>query len=95
MGNGVQLAAGKKGKKRKRKERKRKEKNRIENPLPKSPFPLPFLPPFLPSPALALGAEGVNMGTRFMATKEAPIHDGIKQALVQGDERGTKLVMRR
>ena len=33
--------------------------------------------------ALALGAEGVNMGTRFMATKEAPIHDNVKQALVE------------
>eukprot|EP00009_Paramoeba_aestuarina_P000785 CAMPEP_0201511020 /NCGR_PEP_ID=MMETSP0161_2-20130828/3537_1 /ASSEMBLY_ACC=CAM_ASM_000251 /TAXON_ID=180227 /ORGANISM="Neoparamoeba aestuarina, Strain SoJaBio B1-5/56/2" /LENGTH=331 /DNA_ID=CAMNT_0047906347 /DNA_START=59 /DNA_END=1054 /DNA_ORIENTATION=+ len=44
--------------------------------------------------ALALGAEGVNMGTRFMATKEAPIQDGIKQALVEGDELRTKLVMR-
>ena len=35
------------------------------------------------------------MGTRFMATKEAPIHPDIKQALVEKDERGTKLVMRR
>jgi NAD(P)H-dependent flavin oxidoreductase YrpB (nitropropane dioxygenase family) len=43
--------------------------------------------------ALALGAEGVNMGTRFMATKEAPIHPKIKQALVDGDERKTTLVM--
>jgi NAD(P)H-dependent flavin oxidoreductase YrpB (nitropropane dioxygenase family) len=34
--------------------------------------------------ALALGAEGMNMGTRFMATVEAPIKDGIKQALVKG-----------
>ena len=33
--------------------------------------------------AMALGAEGVNMGTRFCATQEAPIHDNIKQALVQ------------
>jgi len=39
--------------------------------------------------ALALGAEGMNMGTRFMATKEAAIHDNIKQALVDGDERST------
>ena len=42
---------------------------------------------------LALGADGVNMGTRFMATKEAPIHIGIKQALVDGDEKSTTLVM--
>ncbi|GAB5362596.1 hypothetical protein AAMO2058_000811200 [Amorphochlora amoebiformis] len=44
--------------------------------------------------ALALGAEGINMGTRFMATKEAPIHPNIKQALVGGDEKSTTLVMR-
>mmetsp|Transcript_29468 Transcript_29468/g.51746 ORF Transcript_29468/g.51746 Transcript_29468/m.51746 type:complete len:330 (+) Transcript_29468:122-1111(+) len=44
--------------------------------------------------ALALGAEGVNMGTRFMATKEAPIHPNIKKALVDGDEKQTTLVMR-
>mmetsp|Transcript_5657 Transcript_5657/g.7879 ORF Transcript_5657/g.7879 Transcript_5657/m.7879 type:complete len:307 (+) Transcript_5657:61-981(+) len=44
--------------------------------------------------ALALGAEGMNMGTRFMATKEAPIHPSIKQALVDGDEKATTLVMR-
>jgi nitronate monooxygenase len=44
--------------------------------------------------ALALGADGVNMGTRFMATKEAPIHDGIKTALVNGDERSTTHVFR-
>ena len=43
---------------------------------------------------LALGADGVNMGTRFMATKEAPIHGGIKDALVKADERSTTLVMR-
>ena len=43
---------------------------------------------------LALGADGVNMGTRFMATKEAPIHDGIKAALVKADERSTTLVMK-
>eukprot|EP00239_Pterosperma_sp_CCMP1384_P005125 CAMPEP_0197849740 /NCGR_PEP_ID=MMETSP1438-20131217/13080_1 /TAXON_ID=1461541 /ORGANISM="Pterosperma sp., Strain CCMP1384" /LENGTH=330 /DNA_ID=CAMNT_0043462561 /DNA_START=105 /DNA_END=1097 /DNA_ORIENTATION=+ len=43
---------------------------------------------------LALGAEGVNMGTRFMATVEAPIKQGIKQALVDADETGTTLVMR-
>jgi len=44
--------------------------------------------------ALALGAEGINCGTAFMATKEAPIHDNIKQALVEGDENSTTLVMR-
>jgi nitronate monooxygenase len=43
---------------------------------------------------LALGADGVNMGTRFMATREAPIEDGIKKALVEGDERSTTLVMK-
>ena len=43
---------------------------------------------------LALGADGVNMGTRFMATKEAPVKDGIKEALVRGDERSTTLVMK-
>jgi len=44
--------------------------------------------------ALALGAAGVNMGTRFMATVEAPIHPKVKQALVDGDERRTTLVMK-
>mmetsp|Transcript_5672 Transcript_5672/g.6556 ORF Transcript_5672/g.6556 Transcript_5672/m.6556 type:complete len:329 (-) Transcript_5672:991-1977(-) len=44
--------------------------------------------------ALAMGAEGVNMGTRFMATVEAPIHDNIKQAIVNADENSTALVMR-
>lgn len=44
--------------------------------------------------ALALGAEGVNMGTRFMATVEAPIHDKIKQALVDGNEYSTEMIMR-
>jgi len=44
--------------------------------------------------ALALGAEGMNCGTAFMATKEAPIHKKIKQALVEGDENSTTLVMR-
>ena len=33
---------------------------------------------------LALGAQGINMGTRFMCTQEAPIHDNVKQALVNG-----------
>jgi nitronate monooxygenase len=44
--------------------------------------------------ALALGAEGVNMGTRFCATREAPIHDNIKQALVGASERDTRLIFR-
>lgn len=44
--------------------------------------------------ALALGAEGINMGTRFCATQEAPIHPAIKQMLVEGDERATDLIFR-
>lgn len=44
--------------------------------------------------ALALGAQGVNMGTRFCCTREAPIHDSIKQALVAGTERDTNLIFR-
>ena len=36
--------------------------------------------------ALALGADGINMGTRFMATKEAPIHDNVKQGIVAASE---------
>jgi len=44
--------------------------------------------------ALALGADGVNMGTRFCATREAPIHEKFKQALVDGDERATDLIFR-
>lgn len=44
--------------------------------------------------AFALGAEGVNMGTRFCATREAPIHDDIKQALVGASERETNLIFR-
>jgi len=44
--------------------------------------------------ALALGAEGVNMGTRFCVTHEAPIHYNIKQALVAASERDTKLMFR-
>lgn len=42
--------------------------------------------------ALALGAEGVNMGTRFCATQEAPIHENIKRALVNATERDTNLI---
>ncbi|KEF51469.1 enoyl-[acyl-carrier protein] reductase I [Exophiala aquamarina CBS 119918] len=45
--------------------------------------------------ALALGAEGINMGTRFMCTVEAPIHINIKQAIVDASEHDTELVMRR
>jgi NADH:quinone reductase (non-electrogenic) len=44
--------------------------------------------------ALALGAEGINMGTRFMCTKEAPIHENVKQALVNASERDTNLMFR-
>jgi len=44
--------------------------------------------------ALALGAAGMNMGTRFIATKEAPVHDNVKQALVAATELDTRLVMR-
>ena len=44
--------------------------------------------------ALALGAEGMNMGTRFIATKEAPVHDNVKQALLKATELDTRLVMR-
>jgi NAD(P)H-dependent flavin oxidoreductase YrpB (nitropropane dioxygenase family) len=44
--------------------------------------------------ALALGADGINMGTRFCATVEAPIHQNFKEALVAGDERATNLIFR-
>ena len=44
--------------------------------------------------ALALGADGINMGTRFCATQEAPIHDNVKQKYVENDERGTNLIFR-
>ena len=43
---------------------------------------------------LALGCEGINMGTRFMATKEAPIHRRVKEAIVGADERSTALILR-
>ncbi|HWS76121.1 MAG TPA: nitronate monooxygenase family protein [Quisquiliibacterium sp.] len=45
--------------------------------------------------ALALGAEGMNMGTRFMATKEAPIHENVKKAIVAASELDTRLIMRK
>lgn len=44
--------------------------------------------------ALALGAEGINMGTRFCVTQEAPIHQNVKQALVDATERDTRLIFR-
>jgi nitronate monooxygenase len=44
--------------------------------------------------SLAMGAEGMNMGTRFIATKEAPVHDNVKQALLAATELDTRLVMR-
>lgn len=44
--------------------------------------------------ALALGADGINMGTRFMATKEAPIHEKVKQAMVEASELDTTLIYR-
>ncbi len=44
--------------------------------------------------ALSLGAEGINMGTRFMATVEAPIHQRIKEQIVANDERSTELIFR-
>ena len=45
--------------------------------------------------ALALGADAVNMGTRFMATTEAPIHENVKKQIVANDERSTKIVFRK
>jgi nitronate monooxygenase len=44
--------------------------------------------------ALALGADGINMGTRFIATKEAPVHENVKQAIFNASETDTRLVMR-
>ncbi|OUX31300.1 MAG: nitronate monooxygenase, partial [Pelagibacteraceae bacterium TMED258] len=43
--------------------------------------------------ALAMGAEGINMGTRFIATKEAPVHQNVKDALVNASELDTTLIM--
>ena len=44
--------------------------------------------------ALSLGADGINMGTRFMATQEAPCHQNVKEALLEATELDTRLVMR-
>jgi NADH:quinone reductase (non-electrogenic) len=44
--------------------------------------------------ALALGADAINMGTRFMCTQESPVHENVKQRIVTNDERGTQLIMR-
>ncbi|MEL6662663.1 MAG: nitronate monooxygenase family protein [Pseudomonadota bacterium] len=44
--------------------------------------------------SIAMGAEGMNMGTRFIATKEAPVHENVKQAIVAASELDTRLVMR-
>jgi nitronate monooxygenase len=44
--------------------------------------------------SLALGAEGMNMGTRFIATQEAPVHENVKQAIVAATELDTRLIMR-
>ena len=44
--------------------------------------------------ALAMGAEGMNMGTRFIATQEAPVHENVKRAIVAASELDTRLVMR-
>lgn len=44
--------------------------------------------------AFALGAEGINMGTRFVATQEAPVHNNVKAAIVAADERQTTLIFR-
>ncbi len=44
--------------------------------------------------ALSMGADGINMGTRFVATAEAPVHENVKQALIDRSERDTRLIMR-
>ena len=44
--------------------------------------------------ALCLGADGINMGTRFIATKEAPVHENVKRAIVTASELDTRLIMR-
>jgi nitronate monooxygenase len=44
--------------------------------------------------ALSMGADGINMGTRFIATKEAPVHENVKKAIVAASELDTRLIMR-
>ena len=44
--------------------------------------------------SMAMGAEGMNMGTRFIATQEAPVHENVKQALIAASELDTRLIMR-
>ncbi len=44
--------------------------------------------------SLSLGADGINMGTRFIATREAPVHEKVKQAILAASELDTRLVMR-
>ena len=44
--------------------------------------------------ALALGSEGISMGTRFVATQEAPVHENVKKAIVNATELDTRLIMR-
>ena len=44
--------------------------------------------------SLALGADGINMGTRFITTKEAPVHENVKQAILAATELDTRLIMR-
>ena len=44
--------------------------------------------------ALSLGADGMNMGTRFIATQKAPVHNNVKRAIVAASELDTRLVMR-
>ena len=44
--------------------------------------------------ALSMGADGINMGTRFIATKEAPVHQNVKDAIVAATELDTRLIMR-
>src|SRR3546814_2676741 len=44
--------------------------------------------------ALGLGADGINMGTRVVATRDAPVHDNVKRAIVEASELDTRLVMR-
>ena len=60
-------------------------------------LPCPKVTPSIELPlrcALAMGADGINMGTRFMATREAPIHQNVKDAIVAATELDTRLVMR-